>query len=518
MFLNHKYLIAAGVFIFAGVQTVQAQKDLPTENVNVIKAFDARLLESSKIKVLPSLPPLDTTTHLQDYLVPQRPLSLKYDAPKLRPIGMKAGKKEETYNGFVKLGGGVPTAIWGEAGYSFKIGKQFDGNVWFRHHNQNADNALANQRFANNDGLISGNYYINDKVAVEGKIGYKYDRVHFYGYNHDSLKNVTEDRVRQDYKILDIGGRVYNAERNDIDLNYSIAPKFYLMNDNYGARETGFDLLMSATKWFAEKHPLRIAIRTDFTSFSDTVSRSLNNIYLQPSFTLHFDILKLKIGGNFASNRDVFSVFPDCELGLSVFEDGFQIFAGATGDLKKNTYRSMATYNPYIQMLASTLRNTKVNNYYGGIKGDFGWLEYSGQVGYSKSQDLALYQTFYGTNKITRFRTIYDTVSMTPTIQARAWGLPKLEGNFGGVYTLLDGKASLRGNCYIADGIWYKDRENHAQQGKILLDLGFGGSYYFTKNIGAFLDVNNILNNKRARWADYPTIGTNFLAGITVKF
>jgi outer membrane receptor protein involved in Fe transport len=51
-----------------------------------------------------------------------------------------------------------------------------------------------------------------------------------------------------------------------------------------------------------------------------------------------------------------------------------------------------------------------------------------------------------------------------------------------------------------------------------LFDLGIGGSYWFTNNIGVFLDINNILNNKRARWANYPTIGTNFLGGVTVKF
>lgn len=544
MMTNNKSVFAVLIGLLLATTQAFSQKILPGESVDVIKSFDARLLESSKISVSPVLPPLDTSIKVQDYNVPTRPLNVKYDAPKLRPIGMKTGKKEDIYNGFAKLGGGVPTALWAEAGYAGAYKEIFDGKVWFRHHQQSADKALENQKFFKNEGLVTGNYYINEKLAVEGKLGYTYDRVHFYGYDH-TMDTFSAERVRQDYKIFDFAGRLYNKERTDADLNFSIAPKFYFMNDFYSNKETGFDLGLAATKWFNEKHPLRFVIRTDFTSFNDTVTQNLNNIYLQPSFTFHSDMVKVKIGGNFVSNRDVFSVFPDVELGLRVFGDGFQIFAGATGDLRKNTYRSMAAYNPFIDIRSSRLRNTRLDSYYGGLKGDFGWLEYSGQVAYNKASNLALFQTIYTFENITRFRAVYDTVtmvnlqgavkikllknlvingtlsqnlSMDPANEGKAWGLPKTEGNFSGLYTLLEGKASVKANAYIADGIWFVDREGIRRQGGVLFDLGFGGTYNFSKNFGAFLDVNNILNNKRARWADYPMIGTNFMAGITARF
>lgn len=302
---------------------------------------------------------------------------------------------------------------------------------------------------------------------------------------------------------------------------------------------------MSATKWFAEKHALRLAIRTDMTKFHDTLTQRLNNIYLQPSFTFHSDIVKIKVGGNFASNRDVFSIFPDAELALRVFGDGIQIFAGANGDLRKNTYRSLSEYSPFVQIRETKLKNTRFDNYYAGVKGNLGWLDYSGQVNYSKASDLALFQTQYTSEDITRFHVMYDTVKisniqgtikfsplkdlvltgtlsqnfiMDPVREFKAWGLPKLEGNFGAVYTALDGKAILKSNLYVADGIWFLDSEGTARRSEVLLDLNVGGSYYFSKNIGAFLDINNILNNRRERWRDYPTVGLNFLAGLTARF
>ncbi len=549
MLIQHKSLLAVLLLTFGAQHLMFAQKELPTENVEIVKDFDARLLESNKINVSPVLPLLDTTTQRQNYTVPPRPLSVTYDAPKLRPIGLKTVKVEDAYNGYAKLGGGVPSSVYGEAGYYYRSGDKFDGKVWFRHHNQSAAHSIENQKFFNNDALISANIYLPKNLAVEGKIGYQYNRVHYYGYDHDSVQ-YSDERTRQDFRTLDVGARLYNSERTTGDINFSVAPSLYVLHDFYSDQETGFNLNLTASKWFAEKHPLSLTIRTDMTNFNDTVTQRLNNIYLQPSFTYHADFFKVKVGANFASNRDVFSIFPDVEVTLRVFGDGIQLFGGVSGDLRKNTYRSISQYNPFISIRGTKLRNTRYDNYYGGIKGDLGWLSYTAQAMYAKASDLALYQTVFvgqGLDKpsITKFRVLYDTVRITnlqgtiklvpfpaltisgtlsqniffdPAHQAQVWGLPTTEGNFSALYSILEGKANLRGSVHIADGIWFKDPEGIAREGNVLADLSVGGSYYFTKNIGAFLDVNNILNNRRERWYQYPTFGTNFLVGITARF
>ena len=547
MLFNHKYLLAAIAFLCL-TQMAFAQKNLEGDNVTVVKAFDAQLLEANKINVPPTLPALDTNTQKQTYTVPPHPSNIKYDPPKLRPLGVKSAPKEDAYNGFVKLGGGVPASIYGEGGYYFKAAEKFDGKIWLKHHQLSADKAIENQKIRTTEALLSTNIFLPSNLAAQFSGGYTYDRVHFYGYDHDSL-DFTSEMTRQDYKILDLGARLFNSQRNDLDFNFAVSPKFYLLNDFYSNQETHFEMGLSATKWFNEKHALRVNIRPDLTRFEDTVEQKLNNIYLQPSFTLHFDFLQLKIGGNFVNNRDEFSIFPDAEVTLRVWGDGIQAFAGITGDLRKNTYRSLSEYNPFIQIRGTKLRNTRWDNYYGGVKGSFGWLEYNGQLGYSKASDLALHQSLFTPEGITRFRIVYDTVKIfnmqgtvkiTPiknltvtgtlsqnvydTQTARegnelaAWGLPEIEGNFGAVYSLLEGKAQLKTSLHMADRITFLNEEGDRVKSQALLDLSIGGSYYFTKNVGAFLDINNLLNNKRERWLDYPTVGLNFLAGIVARF
>jgi hypothetical protein len=542
MLFRHKSGVLTALFCCCAALLSAQKEQLPTESVDVFKDFEVNLLESDKINVAPSLPPLDTSTKRQNYQIPPKPLVVNYDAPKLRPIGMKAGRKEDIYNGYVKAGGGVPSSLYGEAGYFLNYKDQFDGKVWFRHHSLNASKSVENQRFFNNDFLLNGTYLLKNNLAVEGKVGYSADRYHYYGYP-DSL-DLDPEGVRQNFKIFDLGARVFNSQRTDNDLNFHAAPKLYTMSDFYSNSERGFDFNFGATKWFAEKHPLRLNIRTDFTTYEDTVTQKLNNIYLQPSFTFHSDVFKIKIGGNFASNRDVFSIFPDAELTLRIFGDGIQLFAGASGDLRKNTYRSIAEYNPFIQMRGSELKNTRYDNYYGGIKGNLGWLDYNAQVQYAKASDLALFQTLFETGAPTRFRVLYDTVnifSLQGTVkftpipglnisgtlaqsvfdlnnEKDAWGLPGLEGNFSAAYSVLEGKAVAKASLYIADRIAHLADDGRPDEGGALIDLSLGGTYQFSKNFGAFVDINNLLNNRRERWADYPTIGTNFMIGLTARF
>ncbi|MFM8485621.1 MAG: hypothetical protein ACKOCH_04750, partial [Bacteroidota bacterium] len=97
-------------------------------------------------------------------------------------------------------------------------------------------------------------------------------------------------------------------------------------------------------------------------------------------------------------HKDVFSIFPDVDLTLRIWGEGIQAFAGASGDLRKNTYLSMSRYNPFIQIRESELRNTSTLNFFGGVKGNVGFIEYNGQVGYSKVRDLTLYQTLFYTD------------------------------------------------------------------------------------------------------------------------
>jgi hypothetical protein len=521
-----------------------AQKDkndgnLKTESVEIIKNFDARLIETEKQKLPPALPAIDTATSRLTYQIPAKTLNVDYQAPKIRPLAIKPDKdKDNRYNGYLKAGYGIPSSPYVEFGYGMLIDKQLDAAIHVKHHSANFK-SLENQRFANSGLLLNGTYYGLKQAAINAKVGYNLNDVYFYGYDH-AKETHSADEVRNRVGIFDFGVNAFNSKSDTKGFNWNAGVNFYNMKDSYPATENGVDVRLGATKWFADKHPFTINLRTDFTNFHDRADQSLNNLYLQPSFTFVGDSYKVKLGANLVSTNDVIKYYPDIEAAAQIAGDRFTVFAGWKGDAQKNTFRSLQAYCPFI---ASTiqLKNTEYQNFYGGIKGKIRFLDYQLQASYKPTTNLALYNNSATDAK--RFDVVYDStvnivnlqavlranpikgLALTGTIsnnvfttsEAKAWHLPHLEANFTAKYTAFD-QLRVRGELYIADGIQYQKTKNVADRLNPLLDVSVGAEYQVVKNVGIFLDVNNLLNNKRQRWNGYSTYGLNILGGVTARF
>ena len=443
--------------------TLQAQDtELETGEVDVIKNFDARLLESNLINVNPNLPPLDTTTRRQSYDVKSKSIEVDYLPPKIRPLAMKGDALQKSYNGYARLGGGTPTAFFGEASYHIAPSDQFSMDLNLLHQSANNNNNVENQRFSYNNANIDGTYYFDQGFAVNGRLGYTSDIVHFYGYNQlsDTL-SFDKDAVRQRFSTFDLGATIFNGTRTEADFNYSAGLDFYFLEDNYAARENGIDIKVNGTKWFNDKHPLSITLRTDFTSYRDTADQSLNNLYLQPNFTYHGDIFKVKIGANLASNSDNISFFPDLEVAANIVNGIVTAYIGATGDLQKNNFRNLTDFNPFLSSRV-TLKNASYFKYYAGIRGTYQGFDYDIQASLKSIDDLALFLA--SQDSIPRFNVLYDTASiftikasattalfngfeLTGTIgqniytldrEEKAWHLPSLTANVAARYKTLE--------------------------------------------------------------------------------
>ena len=105
------------LFAFALNQVAIAQEDLPSEEVEVIKDFDARLIETEKVAINPTLPKQNNTVKTQTYTIPTRSMQVEYLPPKIRPLAMKRDQLPRQYDGFFKAGYGVPSSPLVEASY-----------------------------------------------------------------------------------------------------------------------------------------------------------------------------------------------------------------------------------------------------------------------------------------------------------------------------------------------------------------------------------------------------------------
>lgn len=536
----------AHIFLFLLPLGLLAQDKLPSGEVEVIRSFDARLLDTEPVKIRPELPPLDTATRLQTYSIFSKNLEVEYLAPSIRPLSMRTDGIQDIYNGYAKLGGGFPASLYGEGSYNLFAEDQYNFGINLFHHSANNNNNIENQRFAFTKLGAGGTYYLDQGFAVNANLGYTIDNVYFYGYNEFNEQNDTEisfdpEDVKQSFTIFDVSANLFNGERTQADFNYSAGLDIYVMQDDYAARENGFDLKFGASKWFNGLHELNIQLRTDFTTYRDTAKQSLNNFFLQPSFTFHGDIFRAKIGANVASHEDDFSFFPDVEVSASLLGPVLSAFIGAEGSLQKNNFRSLSDYSPFISSRIE-VENTRYLQYYGGVKGIFQGIEYRIQASYKDAENLALFLA--NQDSIPRFNVVYDTAqifslhgSLTLQVikglqvtgaftqnvfsldnQEKPWHLPSTTLNGGIRYTTMEGKLLVKGDIFLENGVPFLNQNGEAENLNALFDVSLGADYLFTENIGAFVQVNNLANNRRQRWQYYPTFGLNALIGVTARF
>lgn len=546
-----KYIALTVSCLLLGTSFIWAQDpDLPAEEVEIIKSFDARLGDAERFRVDPELPPLDTSTRNLQYEVFTSSLNVDYLPPKIRPLAIRREKTQQGYDGFLRFGGGFPAALYGKGFYNINNDDNLSIDLFANHHSANNSQQIENQRFSYTDAGVDGTYHFEQGFAVNAKLKYTSDAVHYYGYNAvaeatDETISFDKENVRQRFSIFDAEAKIFNSVRTMADFNYYAGFKTYFMNDSRTASsENGFDLRLGGTKWFNDKHPLSVELQTDFTNYEDLLGETnLNNFFLRPNFTYHADRFRAKLGVNLASNDDDFTFFPDVEVTAVLLESMLNAYVGASGTLQKNNYRNMTDYNPF---LTSPVRvaNSLYYNFYGGVRGNVQGLDYDLSAEYKNIEDLVTYRLLDPFDTISMFTPIYDNGTIT-TIkgsfdapifegfevvgafsqsffdldnQEKAWHLPALSVNLGGRYTTMEDKLTLKADFFLENGVPYVNEDGEADNLNALFDISVGADFFFSDNFGGFLQINNLANNKRERWFRYPVFGINAMAGVTVRF
>ncbi len=524
--------------LIAAMQLATAQ-DLPSERVEVVKDFEARLADASKLRFEPTPESRDVSDKKYDYQIEEKLLEVTYLPPNIKPVGISTEALSQGYPGFLKAGFGYPTSPYLDAGYVF--GDPSASHLLARLSHHSAHNAqIENQRFADNDLLLQGTWASAGNLAIDGRLNVSLDRYHFFAYNRADTSFAAED-VRHQLNLVDLGVKVYNRATANKTFNYWIATNGYLFSNNFATREEGFLLDLGMTKWFG-KSPLNLQLGTDLTRLRDTTTHQLNNFYLSPNITFGSSSFKAKMGATLATSNEEYFIFPDVEFSLGIGGNSMALFVGADGGLNKNTYRLMTEINPFIVSEVSAIRNTQLYHAYAGLKGSIAGMEYSAQGGYKIANDLALYEIDLQ-RPWSRFNVLYDTATiiyaqgslkgkLLPNVslwasvmknfynmknQEKAWFLPDLQGNAGVSYLTSDQRLRVKAEVYVTDVIAFRDLEL-PDQPNLLFDVSLGTDYFITQHLGLFLHLNNLASTRYRRWYGYPTYGFNVLGGVVARF
>ncbi len=538
----NKSLIPLLMVLFSGL--LQSQQNLPVDVIQVVKDFDARLDETEKIKINPQVLAPDTTKKNYRYQVNPGVLDLKYPAPPLRPVAMKAGEKIPIYPFYLKAGYGIPQQAFGKLAFDWSNNKKTKIGFDLSHLSANNKNNRA-QKFYDND--IKGQvvYLTEEGMAIQGDASFSKDRYHHYGHYFQNPSTQTPIAIlKHDYDLLEIGAKVYNPTVSKVGINYFAGIKLASLADNLSSRERSANLHLGLTKWIRDRHSLGIELGSDFNTLKDSSTHELNNFYLLPSIGIHGKSFQISAGLRVTSSQEEINLFPVVNINISLTGNQLMAVLGADGGLNKNTYRTLSEYNPFITSRPD-IRNNEYTQYYLGLKGSNKSAEYDARIGYRQNNNLPVF--ILNTNNFSRFNILYRdmdlvygtaSVSFKPTkylivngninknffrkdsklADEPAWGLPSLEVNGSVQYQSLNQKLILKAEGFVNDGIPYLDDLGNSGKSNLLLDISLGADYRLTKHFGLFVQGNNLANTLWRRWYQYPTYGLNAIGGITVKF
>ncbi|MBL0202536.1 MAG: hypothetical protein IPP81_20975 [Chitinophagaceae bacterium] len=526
-----------------------AQKDTlkKTSTVDINSAYKPVLRNAVKINFSATHLNADTTAPGLTYSIPAQNLFYAY-----QPIPLSALALQQDTNlylglrNYVKAGYGNLATPYVSAGFSFGDGKKFLANVYADY--ISSKGKLLYQDYSRLNLKAAGSLFLPTNEVYAG-VQVKMHENFLYGFDTGLYKYSKKD-VRQQFQDFSGTIGIRNTKTGEFGINYNPSLQVSSFTNVNKLTETSFILTAPVEKKFGEIFAFKLDVKADITSYATKnllpADVKFNNNVFQVSPSVVFSTPRASINAGITPTWDngKFIWLPNVYAEAFIAENTFAFQAGWVGRLTKNTYRNLSEVNPYLKTFTAQM-NTKEIEYYGGIKGTLGkHFNFNAKAGYITYNNLPLLindtatdgKAFIISNetRINNFRVHGDvsfvskeklTVSTGITYNgyvgmksnAKAWNTLPLEFTSSLRWWAFK-QVLLKADFYAFSGSFYLDKGNVAKAFKPGSDLSAGIEFKINKTFSAWMDVNNILNNKYQRWHNYEVYGLNLMGGVRVNF
>lgn len=541
------------------------------DQVNIVSKATRTISPSYRITENPKI--IDTVVKIPQFTYPLLTRNMKtsiqteeIEASKIKIVN----KLSKIYPGYVKIGLGTNIMPLGELYYNSTRNRKLSYGAHIKHLSAFGKvKGYAPAQFDQTKAKVFSNFFLS-KHLIESEVNWLNHGYHYYGIKNESIpKDSLKNRVGA------YTGKVSfsNLLRKDsaklaykINADYGYFHEFLKANaiESTNARENNFGLGTN----LSYKHELNVfAADVDFRfnkykfgeldpSLLQYRKNERNHIlHLRPTISSYRfdDKLKIELGVDVNFDFSASTIFKPlfvANLKYSLLDGMFIPYLGVDGNLVQNTFNSLNRANPYINS-AIDLKNTKEFKMYGGIKGTLSkTISFDLHTRFSQYSDMVLFVNDTIFSDQYQFNVIYDEVSKltfggnisyqsnekfkidaiadyniySTTDQKYAWYLPQLEITLRGSYNVFDKiyaklDFTMKAGRKSPNGLLNPDPTNDKQfDADLIADANLHLEYRYNKRISAFLQFNNIANQKYHRWMNYPVYGLQFLGGVTFGF
>ena len=528
------------IVTFAQIDTAKKQ------TIDITSSYKPVLRNAVKINFSASHLNADTTKPKMNYTVPSQNLFYAYQPISLRPLALQ--QDTNLYLGirnYIKVGYGNYSTPYVNAGFSCGDGKKMVVNLYANY--ISSKGKIANQDYTQLQ-IKANAVFFTPKNEVYVGAQLSQNNNYLYGYNH-SLYTFKKDSVRQQFQDLVLIGGVRNTTSGEYGISYN--PNITVINFTNKNKVNESTVIANApiTKTFGDAFMLKIDAKADITSYTtknlaSNIKFSNNVFQIAPSIAISSPRFSINAGIVPTWNNGLFVWLPNVFAEAQVKEKIFLIQAGWIGRYTKNTYRNLTALNPFLTTIPFQ-KNTKEIEYYGGIKATVGkHFSFNLKGGIVSFNDMPLFindtatdnkafnisneksvqslrihgdlsfinqdkftltagLTFNGYTLLQSNAKAWNTVPMEITSSLRWWAFKQV---------------LLKADLYAFSGGNYLTKGNKAQSFSGGTDISVGAEFKVNNRFSAWIDINNIANQKYQRWHAYEVYGLNLLGGIRVSF
>lgn len=511
--------------------------------VTITSSFKPSLRTAAKINLDASTPALDTTHLKLSYSIPAQNLFFTYQPVPIKPLSLSADSSFEWKNQqYIKVGYGNFATPLVQAAAAFGHPNQ----ILF----------TANGNYVSSKGNLPFQEFTKAGVKLDASVGSiaNHDLIASVGYNLSSQYkygttakyNFNKDSLQQTFNSIDVAAALANKSPTGLGILYQPQLRFNAFFDNNKASETSFFITAPLTKVINNNIQFKVAATADITSYkNDYVSFSNNIFYVEPALIFNNNILKVNVGVNPSWNNSDFKFLPNLFAEYKLASEKLALTAGWLGYYEKNTYKNLATYNPYIEQPWNNL-NTKTTEEYFGLKGVLGnHFSFNGQLSFLQYTNKAFFANKTDSLKTQTFEILYEPKSSAVQIAgelaytnkekfsclaaikylqftqqdslAKPFGIVPLQITTSVKYKILK-DFFVKADAMFNSGSYYRIQTIQTDKTNAAFDLNIGAEYKILNKLNLFLDINNLFNNQYQRWHQYQVLGLNVVAGVVYSF
>lgn len=529
------------------VITINAQKDSTKLNLNqveVIKTFEANLEEASKVHIKAVLPVHKTFDPKYQYDITILPLELKYPAPQIKPLAMNPDEAFRVNMGYIFASYGLRKNPEIMAGYHTSKKDTYEAGFHFNFESLNNESVNIYQKYRNAGLQLYGSWMAKENMKVTGEVNTSFRKRYFFHTDLPVDSLFTEEQSTRTLNAYSVKAGISNAEPTSLNINYNLDLALRNVHlTNSAARESGIQLSGFVEKIFKKSTVLALNGSYEYTAFNGVAETSISTASFQPVLKTKLAKLILHAGATFLVSSDhQKSIFPEVLLSYGVVGQELQVFAGMHLDYYTNNFQNVSMINPYLNTDLDSLVNSINKSFFGGIKGQFSFLNYQIKTGFknvsrqmyllNNPQDIRYFDMIFDDTKIFFITAnldfnITDNLSVggwltqniyNPENLTEAWHTPTLTANAYAGIKLLDEKLTFRGDLYLGNSVPFINKNNITDRSNLLFDLNLIAEYAISENLKCFIRGINLFDNKYQRWYGYPAIGINAAAGVKLIF